>query len=83
MAVQPFGPWPLFLSPLHSRYDSLDGGSARRKAATYTAQAHNKRTQTTMPRVGLEPTIPVYERAKTVHALDRAATAIGNFLPYP
>jgi hypothetical protein len=27
-----------------------------------------------MPRVGLEPKIPVFERAKTVHALDRAAT---------
>jgi hypothetical protein len=31
-----------------------------------------------MPRVGLEPTIPVFERAKTVHALDRAATVIGK-----
>jgi hypothetical protein len=30
-----------------------------------------------MPRVGFEPTTPVYERAQTVHALDRAATAIG------
>jgi hypothetical protein len=30
-----------------------------------------------MPRVGLEPTIPVFEPAKTVHALDRAATVIG------
>jgi hypothetical protein len=25
-----------------------------------------------MPQVGFEPTIPVFERAKTVHALDRA-----------
>jgi hypothetical protein len=30
-----------------------------------------------MPRVEFEPTIPVFERAKTVHALDRAATVIG------
>jgi hypothetical protein len=30
-----------------------------------------------MPRVGFEPTIPVFERAKTVHALGRAATVIG------
>jgi hypothetical protein len=30
-----------------------------------------------MPRVGLEPTIPVFEGVKTVHALDRAATLIG------
>jgi hypothetical protein len=31
-----------------------------------------------MPRVGFEPTIPVFERAKTVHALDHAATVIGK-----
>jgi hypothetical protein len=31
-----------------------------------------------MPLVGLEPTIPVIEQAKTVHALDRAATVIGS-----
>jgi hypothetical protein len=29
-----------------------------------------------MPRMGFEPTIPVFERAKTVHVLDRAATVI-------
>jgi hypothetical protein len=28
--------------------------------------------------VGFESTIPVFERAKTVHALDRAATVIGG-----
>jgi hypothetical protein len=31
-----------------------------------------------MPHVGFEPTIPVFEWAKTVHALDRAATVIGK-----
>jgi hypothetical protein len=31
-----------------------------------------------MPQVGLEPTIPAFERVKTVHALDRAATVIGT-----
>jgi hypothetical protein len=35
-------------------------------------------TQTSMPRVGFEPTIPAFERAKTVHALDRAVTVIGE-----
>jgi hypothetical protein len=30
-----------------------------------------------MSRVGFEPTIPVFEQAKTVHAVDRAATVIG------
>jgi hypothetical protein len=30
-----------------------------------------------MPQVGFEPTIPEFQRAKTVHALDVAATVIG------
>jgi hypothetical protein len=41
--------------------------------------------KTFMPRVGLEPTIPVFGLAKTVHALDRAATVIGlikNYTPH-
>jgi hypothetical protein len=33
-----------------------------------------------MPRVGLEPTTPVFERTRTVHGLDRAATVIGRLL---
>jgi hypothetical protein len=33
-------------------------------------QTQNKRTQTSVPRVRFEPTIPVFERAKTVHALE-------------
>jgi hypothetical protein len=32
-----------------------------------------------MPRVGFEHMIPVFEREKTFHALDRAATVIGKF----
>jgi hypothetical protein len=31
-----------------------------------------------MPRVEIEPTIPVFEKAKTVHALDRVSTVIGS-----
>jgi hypothetical protein len=46
---------------------------------TYRAtQTQNKRTQIPMLRVGFEPTTPVFERAETVLALDRAATGIGN-----
>jgi hypothetical protein len=41
-----------------------------------TAQTQNKRAQTSMPQVGFESTIPVLERAKTVHVLDRAAAVI-------
>jgi hypothetical protein len=33
-----------------------------------------------MPLVGFEPTIPAFERAKMVHALDRAATVFENHL---
>jgi hypothetical protein len=43
-----------------------------------TTQTQNKCTHTSMPRVGFELTIPVFERAKTVNALDRAATVIGS-----
>jgi hypothetical protein len=31
-----------------------------------------------MPQVGFELTIPVFERAKTVHAFEPATTVIGN-----
>jgi hypothetical protein len=42
-----------------------------------TTQTRNKRRQTSSPWVRFEPTIPAFQRAKTVHALDRAATVIG------
>jgi hypothetical protein len=32
--------------------------------------------------VGFEPTIPVFESAKTVHALDSAALVIGDTIKY-
>jgi hypothetical protein len=41
-----------------------------------TTQTQNKRTQTSMTLVGFEPTIQVFEQAKTVRALDGAATVI-------
>jgi hypothetical protein len=82
MALQPFvGPWPLFQfrNPIHSRYDPLDGGSANRKASTYTQDSINtEQTHASMPWVAFEPTIPVFERVKTVHALDHADTVIGK-----
>jgi hypothetical protein len=40
----------------------------------------NKRTQTSMPQVGFEVTIPAFEPAKTVYVLDRAATVMGSGL---
>jgi hypothetical protein len=41
-----------------------------------TTQTQNKRTQTSMPQVGIEPAIPVFEQAKMVHALDSSANVI-------
>jgi hypothetical protein len=43
-----------------------------------TTQTQNKRTHTSIPWVGFEPTIPAFERAKTVHALDSAAGHCGT-----
>jgi hypothetical protein len=50
---------------------------ARPLSAYRTTQTRNKRTQIAMPQVGFEPTIPVFGRAKTIHALDLAATVVG------
>jgi hypothetical protein len=50
------------------------------RAHTHT-HTHTHTHQTSLPWVGFDPTIPASERAKTVHALDRAATVIGYLLP--
>jgi hypothetical protein len=42
-----------------------------------TTQIQKRRTQTSMPWVGFEPTIPVFQRTKTVHALDLSSSEIG------
>jgi hypothetical protein len=43
-----------------------------------TTQSQNKCIQASMPRVGFEPMIPVFEQVKMVHALDPTATVIGS-----
>jgi hypothetical protein len=66
-AAAHIGPWPpLYEVPPQGRY------------LHRTTQTQNKRIQTSMPLAGFEPTIPVFKRAKTFHALDRAATVIGT-----
>jgi hypothetical protein len=55
----------------------LDRGSARCRAAVRTTQTQNKHIQTSMPQVGFEPMVSVFEQVKTVRALDRATTLIG------
>jgi hypothetical protein len=58
------GPWPLFqlLNPYTVGRIPWTGDqpAARPLPEHRTAQTQNKRTQTFMPRVGLEPTIPVF-----------------------
>jgi hypothetical protein len=55
---------------------------ARPPRTRRTTQTQNKRTQTSMPQVGFEPTIPVFKRAKTVHALDREVSMKGEVCNY-
>jgi hypothetical protein len=82
MAVQPLvGPW-LFFSFLIlytvDRTPWMEDQTVPMPLPIHRiTQTKNKRTQTSMPRVGFEPKTPVFERAKTVHALDRAATMTG------
>jgi hypothetical protein len=51
-----------------------------RPLPTHRTTTQNKRTQTAMSRVGLEPTILVFEWTKTVHA--RAVTVVGENCVY-
>jgi hypothetical protein len=83
MAVQPFfGPWPLLkFCNLFTQTVGLLGRviSPMQGRCLHTGQhTRNKRTQTSVPSVGFETTIPAFERAKTFHALGRAATVIGS-----
>jgi hypothetical protein len=80
MALQLFvGPWPshqfhnLFYTVGRTPWTS-DQPFPRPLPIYRTAQTQNKYTQTSMPRVEFDPTIPMFELAKTVHALDRAVT---------
>jgi hypothetical protein len=87
MALQPsVGPWPDFFQFLDlftvGRTSTRNQAVARPLPAHRAAQTQNKRTQTSMRRVGFELTFSLSERAKTVHALDRSVTAIGKLLQH-
>jgi hypothetical protein len=83
VVLQPFvGPWPLLqfrkLFYVVGRTPWTSDQPVARPLPTHrTTQTQNKCTQTSMPWVGFEPTIPMSERAKTVYALDRTATVSG------
>jgi hypothetical protein len=79
--VHAVGPWPLFLSFIILYGVGRTPGAGDKPVARpllHTEQhKQNKRTQGFMPRVGFESMTAEFERAKTVHALDRATTVIG------
>jgi hypothetical protein len=85
MALQPFvGPWLLF-SFLILYTDGRtpwteDQPVARPLPIHMTTQTQNQRTQTSMLLVGFEPTIPAFEREKSVRVVDRAATVIDRII---
>jgi hypothetical protein len=54
----------------------VTGDQPCHKAAPYTGRKKQKKTS--MLRVGFESTIPVFERAKTIYAVDRATIVIGK-----
>jgi hypothetical protein len=56
---------------------SLDGLSGRDKAATFTEQRKHRRNADIHASNGIRIQIPVFERVKTFHALDRETTVIG------
>jgi hypothetical protein len=60
----------------------LDGGSALSQGCYLhrTTRTEKKRGQTYMPRVGFEPRVKVFERAKTFHALDQEVTVIDRIM---
>jgi hypothetical protein len=78
------GPWPLvqyfILYTVVRTPWTGDQPIARPLPTHRTTQTQNKRTQTSMPWVGFEPTISAFERAQTFLALVRAATVIGKAL---
>jgi hypothetical protein len=51
-----------------------------RPLPTHRTQTQNIRRQTSMPWVGFEPTITVFERAKAFHSFNRAAALISAYL---
>jgi hypothetical protein len=86
MALQPFC-WALAafqsFNPVHSWLDSGQGNNPLKGRYLHTGwHKQNKRTHTSMPWVGFKPTIPAFDRAETINALDHKATVIGIYSGY-
>jgi hypothetical protein len=86
MNLQAFQPWQFYFPSFLILYTvgrTLWAGDqpVTRPLPTHrTTQTQNKRTKTSMPQMGIEPTTPVFKWAKTVHSLDGTATMIGHII---
>jgi hypothetical protein len=84
LALHPFvGPWPFFSSVIlytDARTPWKGDQSTARTLPTHrTARTQNEPTHTSIPWIGFELTIPVFEREKRVYTLDRAATVMDDY----
>jgi hypothetical protein len=64
---------------IHTGRTPWTGNQPVTRPLTNTEQhKHRINIQTSMPRVGFEPTISAFERSKTVHVLEAATTVKGS-----
>jgi hypothetical protein len=75
----PFRSFCEAMNLVDSQYNTLDGGSARRKAATYTGLYKHGINAEIRSCLGWDsnPRSQCFERTKTFSVLDRSATVIG------
>jgi hypothetical protein len=79
MALQPFiGPWPLLQFRNLFYTDCRTHWTSDQPVARPLPNTNRINWQTPMPSVALEPRIPMFDRAKTAHALHRAVTVMGQ-----
>jgi hypothetical protein len=82
----------VYLLPLYQLFNPIHTGGrtpwtrdqplAKSLPTHRTKQTQNKRTETSMPRVWFEPTIPLFERVKTARPLWSAAGNISLSIKY-
>jgi hypothetical protein len=78
MALQPFvGPWPLLQFRNRFHTNGRTPWTGDQPVARPLPIHRTTHTQPSIPRVGFEPTIPMFGRGKKVHAFDLAATVAG------
>jgi hypothetical protein len=72
--TKPLHPTLQTTSPFHTTLHHITSSLHCTTLYDRTTQTENRRAQTSMSRVRFEPTVPMFERANSFHALDRATT---------